>query len=179
MIKRSVRSLVGVLALCGFVAWQGPVRGEDAAKSGYQYRREEVPDVPWSIQVLKIDRSSLSSNLQLHTMFGNGKTIDLVTLSRQVQSFGSDLGRVIAAVNGDYYQNKAPYKGDPKGIQIARGELISAPCDWTCFWVDSSGQPNMGVVKSDFSVTWPDGKATPIGLNEQRLPDKCVLYTQA
>lgn len=183
MIKRSVGNVVGVLVLCWVVAWQQPARAEDAAKSGYQYHRDEVPDVPWSIQVLKIERSSLSSNLQLHTMFGNGKTIDLVALSQQVQffgrAFGQDMGRVIAAVNGDYYQNKAPYKGDPKGIQIARGELISAPCDWTCFWVDPSGQPNMGVVKSEFSVAWPNGTVTPIGLNEQRLPDKCVLYTQA
>jgi hypothetical protein len=173
-----MRSVVGVLLVCGFALGPRTVHGEDA-KSGYQYHRDEVTDVPWSIQVLKIDRSSLSSNLQLHTMFGNGKSIGLVPLPQQIQSFGQVAGRPIAAVNGDYYQNKAPYKGDPKGIQITRGELISAPCDWTCFWVDSSGQPNMGVVKSEFSVTWPNGQATPFGLNEQRLPDKCVLYTQA
>ena len=172
------RSIVIGLLLCGFAAVQTGLRAEDA-KAGYQYKREEVGDVPWSIQILKIDRSSLTQHLQFHTTFGNGKSIGLVPLPQQIQSFGQSSGRPIAAINGDYYQNKAPYKGDPKGIQITRGELISAPCDWTCFWMDAEGQPNMGVVKSQFAVTWPNGTVTPFGLNEQRLPDKCVLYTQA
>jgi large repetitive protein len=69
--------------------------------------------------------------------------------------------------------------GDPKGIQISHGELVSAPCDWTCFWIDANGQPNMGQVASKFTVTWPDGSVTPFGLNEARTPTTCVLYTEA
>ena len=172
------RSIVAVLVFCGLAAAQVNPRAEDS-KSGYQYQRDEVGDVPWSIQVLKIDRSSLTQHLQFHTTFGNGKSIGLVPLPQQIQSFGQSSGKPIAAINGDYYQNKAPYKGDPKGIQITRGELISAPCDWTCFWMDAEGQPHMGVVKSQLSVKWPNGTVTPFGLNEQRLPDKCFLYTQA
>jgi hypothetical protein len=172
------RTVLGFLLLGGLALWSPNSKAEDAGK-GYHYYRDEVTDVPWSIQVLKVDRSSLSSNLQFHTTFGDGKAIGLVPLPTQIQSFGQQLGRPIAAINGDYYQNKAPYKGDPKGIQISRGEVISAPFDWTCFWVDTSGQPHMGMVKSQFSVTWPNGKATPFGLNEQRLPDQCVLYTEA
>ncbi len=163
-----------------WVVVQGASAAEEtAAKTGYQYQRDEVTDVPWVIQVLKVDRASLSGPLTFHTVFGNGKAIGLVPLPDQIKAFPERWGKPIAAVNGDYYQNKAPYKGDPKGIQISRGELISAPCDWTCFWLDTSGQPNMGVVKSKFSVTWPNGKVTPVGLNEQRLPDWCVLYTEA
>ena len=145
--------------------------------AGYSYFHDEVPDVPWSIQVLKIERSN--TNLQLHTMLANGKAIGLSTLPHQISQLPAELGKPIAAINGDYYQAKAPYKGDPKGVQISRGELISAPFDWTCLWVDSAGIPTMGIVTSQLSVTWPNGSTTSVGLNETRAPAQAVLYTHA
>jgi hypothetical protein len=35
----------------------------------------------------------------------------------------------------------------------------------------------VGDVAGDFKVTWPDGRQTRFGLNQQRLPDMAVLYT--
>ena len=144
---------------------------------GYTYYRDEVPDVPWSIQVLKIDRSN--PNLQLHTTIANGDSIGLTPLPHQISLLPPQLGKPIAAINGDYYQAKAPYKGDPKGVHISRGELMSAPFNWTCLWVDSAGIPTMGIVTSQLSVTWPNGVVTPVGLNEMRTPAQAVLYTRA
>ncbi|HEX7862997.1 MAG TPA: phosphodiester glycosidase family protein [Verrucomicrobiae bacterium] len=141
------------------------------------YQHDEVPDVPWSIQVLKIDRTN--PNFEMHSMLANGSRIGLNSLQDQIALLPRDLGKPVAAINGDYYAAKAPYKGDPKGVQISRGELISAPFDWTCVWFDTNGVPTMGIVKSQFSVTWPNGTTTPIGLNELREPTKAVLYTRA
>ncbi len=147
------------------------------SSAGFAYQRDEVPDVPWSIQILKIDRNN--PNLELHTTVANGDSIGLTTLPHQLSLLPADLGKPVAAINGDYYQAKAPYKGDPKGIQISRGELISAPFDWTCVWFDPTGIPTMGIIKSQLSVTWPNGTTTPVGLNEPRAAAQAVLYTGA
>jgi hypothetical protein len=89
-----------------------------------------------------------------------------------------DAGRALAAINGDFYQTEnSPYAGDPRGLMIVRGELLSAPTDNACFWLGTNAQPFIGNVTSRFSVTWPDGSRTPIGLNEERRSDTAVLYT--
>ena len=156
---------------------KGAETSEGKPGAGFSYHHDVVPDVPWSIQVLKIDRTH--PNLQLHTMLANGDSIGLNSLPDQISKLPPELGKPIAAVNGDYYIAKAPYKGDPKGVQISRGELISAPFDWTCLWIDRAGIPTMGIVRSQLSVTWADGRVTPVGLNELREPGKAVLYTRA
>ena len=115
--------------------------------TGYSYHRDVVSDVPWSIQVLRIDRTN--QNLQLHTMLANGNSIGLNSIPDQIGMLPPDLGKPIAAINGDYYVAKAPYKGDPKGVQISRGELISAPFDWTCLWIDNAGIPTGVIAKSN------------------------------
>lgn len=165
-------ALVILFSASGFSA-----EGNGKGNSGYSYYRDEVPDVPWSIQVLKIDRTN--PNLELHTTVANGTSIGLTTLPHQISLLPADLGKPIAAVNGDYYQAKAPYKGDPKGVQISRGELISAPFEWTCVWIDGKGIPTMGIVTSQLSITWPNGTTTPVGLNEPRAPAQAVIYTAA
>lgn len=147
------------------------------SSSGFTYIHDEVPDVPWSIQILKIDRAN--TNLQLHTLLANGDTIGLNPIPDQISQLPPELGKPLAAINGDYYYAKAPYKGDPKGLQISRGELISAPIDWTCVWFDTNGIPTMGIVTSQLSVTWPNGAETAVGLNELRAPNSAVIYTKA
>src|SRR5438270_6244702 len=43
--------------------------------------------------------------------------------------------------------------------------------------MDAQGQPHMTNVFSRFRVIWPNGKTTPIGLNQLREDDAAVLYT--
>lgn len=152
--------------------------GAEAKKgSGYEIIHDVVAEVPWSVQILKIDRTN--RELQLHTGLAKGNAIGLVPLPKQIGFLPEDLGRPIAAINGDYYLDREPYIGDPKGVQIMRGELVSAPCGWTCLWVNDRGEPQMEQVESKFAVTWANGDVTPIGLNEPRSSGKCVLYTRA
>ena len=80
-------------------------------------------------------------------------------------------------MNGDFYVRDDPtYAGDPRGLQIVQGELISAP-DTFSVWFDREGAPHLDEVKADFNVTWPDGRKTRLALNEQRRPRMAVLYT--
>ena len=145
---------------------------------GFAYFHEEVAEVPWSIHVVKIQRTH--TNLEFHTTLGQGHTMGMGVVSEQVKSFPLELGRPVAAVNGDFYRLSRDCPGDPEGLQIEGGELLSGPSPTrVCFWVDGTGQPHRGTVLSQFKVTWPDGSTTPLGLNEERAADQAVLYTSA
>ena len=93
-----------------------PRSAENSGK-GFIYQHDEVPNVPWSIQILKIERTN--SNFEMHSMLANGTRIGLNSLQDQIALLPRDLGKPIAAINGDYYAAKAPYKGDPKGVHIS------------------------------------------------------------
>jgi exopolysaccharide biosynthesis protein len=152
---------------------------EDTSKrtKSFSYRREDLPQGPWSVHVVKIDRSS--TNVELQSTLPAGNQIGYAKLSHQVKALRPELGRPLAAINGDYYVTDAPYKGDPEGLQILRGELVSAPRDWTCFWLDAAGKPTMGIVEAKFEATLPSGERFAFGLNERRDDDEAVVYTTA
>jgi hypothetical protein len=142
---------------------------------GVTYKHDEVPNVPWSIHVVKVDRSN--PEFEVQSALARGNAFGLANLSEQLKALPRDAGKPVAGINGDFFKRKNPYLGDPKGLQIMRGELVSAPCEWTCMWVDADGQPHMTNVTSHFHVTWPSGDTTPFGLNEDRLRSTAVLYT--
>ena len=142
---------------------------------GFSYIHDEVPDGPLSVHIVKIDRSN--TELELHTSLAGGTTYGLSTLAEQIKLFPAELGRPVAAINGDFWNDNSDYKGDPKGLQILHEELLSGPCDRTCFWIDRAGNPRMTNVVPKFAVTWPGGEMTPFGLNEERPKDGAVLYT--
>jgi hypothetical protein len=142
------------------------------------YLNDKVAEGPWSVHLIKIDRQN--SEYELHSLLANDAISGMTTLTEQVKTFPSSVGRPIAAINGDFYfTSPKPYTGDPQGVQILRGDLVSAPTEHACFWVDASGKPRTGVVQSLFRVTWEHGSTTPFGLNEKRPADGAVLYTPA
>ena len=143
---------------------------------GYDYIHDEVPNIPWSIHIIKLERGR--RDFEFCTTLGKGKTLGMATVSEQLKNFTSE-DQPVAAINGDFYHNTATYPGDPRDLQIHQGELISAPRGHACFWMDSMGNPHMTNIESRFRVIWPDGKTTPFGLNEERQADQAVLYTSA
>jgi hypothetical protein len=164
------------LALATSSLFAASVTDEAAGSRAFSYVNEKVPEGPWSIHLIKLDRTN--SEYELHTMLGNGQITGMTTLTEQVKALPAALGRPIAAINGDFYfTSPKAYSGDPQGIQILDGELVSAPTEHACFWVDTAGKPRTGIVKSLFHVTWPDGNTQPFGLNEKREGDSAVLYT--
>ena len=142
---------------------------------GWSYIHDELPEVPWSVHIIRIERSH--HELEFCTTLGNGQTQGMSTVSEQVKRLAPELGRPVAAINGDFYNKQEGYPGDPRDLQICRGELVSSPTGHTCFWVDTAGNPRMTNIVSRFRAIWPDGTATPFGLNEERPNDGAVLYT--
>jgi hypothetical protein len=141
------------------------------------YQHNKVSDVPWSIHVVKYDRSH--RDLELRTTLSQETIFGLSTLTDQIRALPQEAGSPVAALNGDFYvvEAKHPYLGDPRGLQILNGELISGPGDQASFWIDAAGNPQATNVISQFKVTWPDGTTTAIGLNEERPYGAAVLYT--
>jgi hypothetical protein len=164
------------IALCATTLFAGELSHSKNVQ-GFSYRHDEIAEGPWSIHIVKMDRSN--TNLELQTTLPPGRRFGLARLSAQVKGLNVGKGHVVAAINGDYYENHQPYVGDPQGLQIMRGELISAPFDWTCFWIDPRGQPNMGIVEAKFQATLPCGALVNFGLNEARENDEAVIYTSA
>ena len=143
---------------------------------GYTYLHDEVPSVPWSIHVVKFDRCR--KDFFLDTALGLGTNFGMTVVSEQIKTLPPMPGKAVVAVNGDFFNSSANYPGDPMGIQITRGELVSTAIpDRACFWLDAAGEPHRTNVLSLMKVIWPDGKATSLGLNEERDADAAVLFT--
>lgn len=160
--------------LLATTAWAGPFRDTG---DGISVRQDRVPTEPWAIQIVRFERSR--TNLVLQPLLSLGDRIGLATLTEQVALVPPALGTPLAAINGDFYQTEnETFPGDPRGLFIRRGELVSAPAERDCFWIDPQGQPQIGTIRSDFSITWPDGETTPLGLNEEPEGD-AVLFTPA
>jgi hypothetical protein len=112
-------------------------------------------------------------------MHAMGKAVGLTPVTDQTTRWNSAPGIPVAAINGDFYQREGPYAGDPRGLQIMEGELISAPTGSASFCIDVVGEPHAINAVSLLQVTWPNGLTSPIGLNEGRLPNRVTLYTPA
>jgi hypothetical protein len=119
----------------------------------------------------------------LASAHAGSKVLGVSFLRDQAAALPREFGRAIAAVNGDFYMRDNPnYAGDPRGLQIVNGELISSP-DTVCVWFDINGNPHLDEVKGDFQIIWPDGRKTPFALNQQRAgppllpPNMLVLFT--
>jgi large repetitive protein len=152
-----------------------PAQGSGKPARGVTYHHDEIPDGPWSIHIVKVERGN--PDFEVHSALARGNRFGLATLSEQIRALPPDIGKPVAGLNGDFFRRQEPYLGDPKGLQILRGELVSGPCDWTCLWIDPDGNPQMTNVLSRFQVTWPNGARTPFGLNEPRPRNGAVLYT--
>ncbi|MDB6030489.1 MAG: metallophosphoesterase, partial [Verrucomicrobiales bacterium] len=158
-------------------AWGQNLEGWQEFSPGAAYRNDRVADVPWSVHIGRIDRSK--GDIEIHSVHARGKALGLATLSAIVNYERSQLGSPLVGVNGDFYQMRGrPFEGDPRGLQIMNGELLSGPSEGISFWVDAGGQPHLGNVTSRFQMKWPGGKQTSLGVNDQRRAE-CVLYTPA
>lgn len=166
-----------VVGLCCSLS---PAAGSEAAAlprvaPGLEYVHHRIGDGPWSIHVLKVRRSG--GTFQLHSALAQDTVYGLASVGEQVAGLGAGGGRPVAAVNGDFFRIRSgPYQGDPLGLHIARGELISSPTG-SSFWIDGEGRPHIGEVMAKFRAVGPGGLDLPFGVNQERADDAAVLYT--
>jgi len=174
-----VATLIALAAFCNTGIQAGntpepkfvPVRSEP----GLSYANVRVESEPWSIHILKVDRSR--KDIGFFSAHARDKVLAVSLIADQARGVPRELGRALAGINADFYVRDTPtYVGDPRGLQIVNGELYSAP-DTVCVWFDTNGNPHLDEVKGEFKITWEDGRTTSFGLNEERKPAGAVLYT--
>jgi hypothetical protein len=179
------KSRLLAVAVLGLLLTTPPVRSDAPPEfrelePGLDYAQVVKDRGPLAAHVLRVRRDR--RGWEWTTAHGEGRILGLSPLTKIVRTTAGWLGaRPVAAINGDWFEI-APgnYQGDPRGLQVIEGEVVSAPAPHTCFWVDAGGRLEMGIVESRFRVVWPAGAAeTPLGLNEYRPDDKAVLYTPA
>ena len=175
MIGLSLAALLVLFKLGTFVRAGNSSARPSRSEAGITYRNERVPTGPWSIHVIQIDRSQ--KDLGFFSAHARNKILGVSLLADQAKAIPVQVGQAIAGVNGDFYIRDHPtYSGDPRGLQIIQGELVSGPST-VCVWFDASSNPHLDEVRDQFEVTWPEGRKTPFGLNEERGAKDAVLYT--
>jgi hypothetical protein len=179
MLRTSSPIRWGLLCIVCLPGNSALVAGETyrALAPGLEYRHDARADGPLSIHAIRIDRQG--NNWKIHTGLGQGTVFGLEPLDGIVARTASTLGEsAYAAINGDFFlMQPGPYQGDPRGIQIIEGELVSRP-NGNALWVAADGTLKIGPVLSKLRVVWPDQRTeTSIGLNEARADDAVVLYT--
>jgi hypothetical protein len=177
-----VLSLVGATAAMALVARH--VEASEAADSakpskGIEYKNDRITSVPWSIHVVKVARND--PTLEVRSMLARGTVLGLSRVSEQILAIPGEAGTPLAGVNGDFYVlGNSRYAGDPRGLQVVEGDLVSDPTgspSYCAFWIDADGNPHIANVVSEFKVTLPDGQSFPFDLNEERRSTGAVLYT--
>lgn len=149
--------------------------GLPRVEPGTEYLHHRIGDGPWSIHVVKVARSR--ARFRLASTLAEGHVYGLASVSEQVERLGDPQSQPVAAINGDFFHIRpGPYQGDPIGLHIAQGELISSPAG-TSFWIDGEGDPHIGAVTARFRATGPDGLNVTFTLNQARAEDAAVLYT--
>ena len=139
-----------------------------------EYIHETFRDVPWSIHVAKLDRQA---KFRACTPLAQDHIYGLAPLTKLIAALPKTLGEPVVAVNGDFYHLEfEPYQGDPCGLQIVEGELVSTPAN-VSFWFDPQGNPRIGQISSQMAALLPDAKPLALGLNEARSDDRAVLFT--
>ena len=173
---RGLLLAVLVMAVSGF--WAGRLEVQSVADlPEVQYTNARVPAVPWSIHLVQVARTNTS--YELHSIHAGQGVLGFSPLSVQVATLPPECGTPVAGINGDFYSRSSVYAGHPRGLQIANGEILSAPVGGVSFWLDALGQPHVTNVTSLFQIIWPDGTTTPFDLNGQRQADEVQLYTAA
>ena len=164
-----------LLGGAGVTSAKSPLRPKfERIEPGLDYAHLVDTNEPWSIHIARVERSR--REFDILTTLGKGTIQGLETLAGQMQVVPKEWGSPVAAVNGDFFIIKpGPYQGDPEGLQILNGELVSAPGKLS-FWIEPR-RLHIEPISSAMKVTFPHGHTVPLGLNETPKANDAVLFT--
>lgn len=152
---------------------QAPDRIQKHLGSGVVVFQEVWTEPPLVIHGLRISRKA---RVQLRVALA-GDTIEEANSSRGREPLSRTAWRhrALAAVNGDFF----PWTGDPMGLCILRGELVSEPFPGrpAIGW-NADQQVVLGTPLLEAEVERADGQKYPLmGVNRPAKPEELVLHT--
>ncbi|NIM05989.1 MAG: hypothetical protein GTO55_06845 [Armatimonadetes bacterium] len=133
---------------------------------------------PHQINILQ--SSLMDGRLSLATALANGYVMGNETLSTMVASAQTNHSQVVAAINGDFFRRPPDtYAGDPTGLHVLRGELISFPHHIrSALLITADGKLHIYRPRiSAWAISSQGPRHTIHGLNQARDSGELVLYT--
>ncbi len=142
-----MRTLYSVFITLFLVVKLLPGAAPDSSKIGpgvvfyHDYRAEG----PWHIYITKVDLSERWIDVIAHKAHGelNGR----LPVSEQMAEADNDSIRVVAAINGDFYEAD----GSPTGIHVQNGNILSKPTGRSVFFLDENEDPHIEVLEFPYS----------------------------
>jgi hypothetical protein len=135
----------------------------DTIARGVLHRAFSIPEGPWTVHVLDVDRRECWAPVALKGAPGAAGRF-------RTSALASGASRAAGAVNADFFLFAPP--GVPTGAHVSRGRVITGPGLRPVFAVDSAGRAWLGVLSvtgvavsaldSIPVVAW--NRASPVGL---------------
>ena len=168
-------SVWGTSLLAGSIAWSEDFVWSPSSP-GVDMIRMTNPG-PVVCAAVRMELARFNADLVLTTTLASNTVVGLEPLTQQIRALPQSLGTAVAAINGDFFLVNGPAKGDPRGLHIWNGELVSVATGPAAFWQDAEGKFRIGKVSSRLQVVWPDGATNLAGLNEPLGTNELVLFT--
>jgi hypothetical protein len=179
----SLRSFL-ILAFCGLaILSPSPVASDDPGgerlPGGIVYREYTLAEGPWAIHVLDIPRPS--RDVALGAALGSRQIVGLEPLDSLASRVSTPKRQAIAGINGDFFIiQRGPYQGDPIGLCVTDGELVSTPVRRSAAVILENGEPAIGRFQFKATLRRPDGQTVRIdGVNQQCPMNGIALLTPA
>jgi hypothetical protein len=122
----------------------------------------DAPRITYALRFLPGSDLRMESAMARGTVYDATATKGRDTVSNMVQAYGA-----IGGVNGDFFQWGSDPGGDPTGLHLRGGEILSLP-DGDSQWIWSGGGlPEMAEVKADAKATLAGKSVALDGLNQR------------
>ena len=131
-----------------------------------------------SVNVLTVAHDA--DALRLEVGLPNGRINSRRRTSLQAADYTSSGHRVVAAVNGDFWQTNADGVRNSAGLTVRNGELISSfsTTEWDAFGVREDGSTIIGTPQLAVTVGLPGGvTASASAVNKFRRADFLVVFS--
>src|SRR5262245_57674635 len=99
--RRLACAIFVLFAISTMASPNGGRPGEEGRGKPFSYQHDQVSTVPWSIHILKMDRTS--SEYELDSVLARGTILGMENLADQMKSYPTNIGRPVGAINGDFY----------------------------------------------------------------------------
>lgn len=175
----------GLLTVCGLITLlvisifvhcdvaEAQVKEERIAP-GVLYREFYRPEGPWAIQVLEVRRDA--ADMEFEAVLGGEYVLGIEPLDKIAERVSKPQHYPAAGINGDFYLlRNDPFQGDPTGLCVINGELISSPVNRSVFVILKDGKPYIDRFQLKGTLYKVDGERFEISGVNQRCPDEGIV----
>jgi hypothetical protein len=145
---------------------------------GVTHTAQRLDAGPWEVRVLRVKRDA--PRVRLDMALGMGALRGVEQISGIVARETTREDTVVAAVNADFFVMAGnPNAGLLSGMAVRNGELIMTPRKRPAFWITTDGQPHIGTLQTQGTLTLEAGEFAVAGINQPPAKDGVTVYTGA